>query len=133
VLHKATARVIGVAGALIGATVGYWCVGLLARQGFHAIVLPAALPGVIAGVASRERSMWWALLYGAIGVVAALFTESRFRPFIVDSSFRYFVRHLGELQPAVMIVIGVGAGLGALLSLSFGRNRRVRPHRENGA
>jgi len=84
-LNKVTARILGLAGALIGGAIGYWCVGLLARQGIHAIVLPAALPGVIAGVISKERSIGWALLYAIIGVVAALVTECRFSRVLKNS------------------------------------------------
>ena len=125
------ARILGVAGALFGAALGYWCVGLLARQGLHAIVLPAALPGLFAGASSKERSIGWAVLYGAIGIVAALLTEWRYRPFIADSSLGYFFRHLNDLQLIVLIVIGIGASLGAILSVSFGRSRRSAPAKPN--
>lgn len=124
---KVVARVIGVAAALAGAAAGYWCVGILTRQGIHAIVLPAALPGLTAGILSKERSVWWAVLYGAIGVAAALFTEWKIRPFFADSSAGYFVQHLGDLLPVVKVVIGIGAAVGAILSLSFGRVRTPSP------
>ena len=91
---KRTARLMGLTSAVAGAAIGYSCVALFARQGFHAIVLPAALPGFLAGITPKERSIWWAALYGAIGMLSALFTEWRFRPFITDGSLAYFIRHI---------------------------------------
>ena len=118
------ARILGVVGALFGAALGYWCVGAFAHQGLHAIVLPAALPGVVAGFSSKERSRGWAVFYGVLGMAAALLTEWRFRPFVADSGLGYFLRHLHDLQPIVIAVIIIGAILGAILSISFWRSRR---------
>ena len=39
-------------------------------------------------------------------------TEWRFAPFVADESFSFFVRHLNELKPLTLILIGVGAVLG---------------------
>lgn len=123
---------LGIAAALAGAAIGYVSVALIARQGFHAIVLPAALPGLFAGLVARNRSVRWAILYALIGVVAAVFTEWKYWPFVADGSFGYFVRHLGRLPPAVTIVIGVGAILSGVLSINLGRRRETENKTRHG-
>jgi hypothetical protein len=132
-LSKRTARIAGVVGAFVGAAIGYWGVGVLAKQGFHAIVLPAGLPGIVAGVISRERSVAWGVVYAIIGVAAALFTEWRYRPFIADGSFDYFVRHIGDLKPMVLVIIVVGAIIGGMFSLSVARRRAEKTPDEKRA
>jgi hypothetical protein len=122
-MSKSQLRFAGVIAAVAGIAIGYWGVGAIARQGFHAIVLPAGLPGILAGIVSRERSPVWAAGYGLLGAGAALCTEWRYRPFRVDSSFDYFLRHLDRVSPMVLAIISIGAVIGAVLSVSFGRGK----------
>src|SRR5436190_19654178 len=98
-------RIIGIAGALAGAALGFWGVDVLARHGFYAIVLPAGLLGIFAGLVSKERSNKWAILYAALGYIAALLTDWRLRPYRVDSSLSYFVQHFDRLHMPIVLVL----------------------------
>ena len=118
-----TAAILGIVGAIAGAALGFWSVGVLGRQGFHAIVLPAGLPGIVGGAIARQRSVTWSIVYGAVGLAAALITEWRYRPFIADQSFGYFVRHVGDVTPIVLGVIVIGAIVGGMFAFSAGRGR----------
>jgi hypothetical protein len=124
-------RFAGIVSAAAGAALGYWGVGVIATQGFHAIVLPAGLPGILAGAVSKERSVGWALAYGLAGCATALFTEWTYRPFVIDPSLVYFIQHVDDLQPMVLVIITVGAIIGGVLSISFGRNDREHPKPQN--
>lgn len=122
-LNDRTALFLGVIGAFGGAVVGYWGVGVLAQQGFHAIVLPAGLPGIIGGAIARKRSVGWAIGCGLLGFAAGMATEWRYRPFIADKSLAYFVGHIGEITPMVLGLIVVGAIIGGMFAYSMGRRR----------
>src|SRR3954463_8988151 len=96
--HRA-ALLLGVVGAVSGAFVGFWGVGVLAQQGFHAIVLQAGLPGIIGGAIARKRSAGWAIGCGLLGFAAGIATEWKYRPFIANKSLSYFVSHISAVTP----------------------------------
>src|SRR5215216_985515 len=98
-LSQRTALFLGVVGAIGGAVLGFWGVGVLARQGFHAVVLPAGLPGIIGGAVARKRSVLWGIGCGSFGLAAGILTEWRYRPFIADHSLGYFISHIGDITP----------------------------------
>src|SRR3954465_12386507 len=113
--------VLGIIGAVIGGCVGYFAFFWIARQGFYALVLPAALLGLGAGLCARRRSAPLALLCGVAGLALGLFTEWRFAPFVADTTLAYFVRHLHLLRPLTMFMVALGAFVSYRLAL--GRNR----------
>ena len=119
-----TAFFLGAVGAVVGALVGFWGVGVLAQQGFHAIVLPAGLPGILGGAIARKRSLVWAIGCGVFGLVAGIATEWKYRPFIADRSLSYFVTHIFDVTPMVLGVIAVGSIIGGWFAFSIGRRSR---------
>src|SRR4051812_18365317 len=123
-ISQRTAVCLGAVGALAGVVVGFWGVGIFARQGFHAIVLPAGLPGIIGGAIARKRSAAWGIGCGLLGLAAGIVTEWWYRPFIADRSFPYFIRHVGNVTPMVLGVIFVGATIGGMFAFGLGRPRK---------
>ncbi len=103
----------------MGGILGYVIFFLLAQQGFYAMVLPVAAPGLGGGVLLRGRSYVFGIVCGILGVMLGLFIEWRFAPFIADPSFSYFISHLHKLSAVTLIMIGVGG----LCGFWFGQGR----------
>lgn len=122
---KAFKFIFGILGAVAGGVVGTLLFSLLIRQGLYAIAMPGALIGLGCGFASRTKS--WAL--GIVCAVASLILgfglEWKFRPFLVDDSLSYFVRHIGDLKTSSLALIAIGGVFGFWFGV--GRQRR-QPH-----
>ena len=99
------------AGALAGGFVGYFGFFWIWNQGFYAMILPGGLVGVGAGFA-KNRSVWVAVVCGALAIALGLFTEWRFAPFIEGGSFKFFLLHIGDLNPVTLLMIAFGGFIG---------------------
>jgi hypothetical protein len=110
---------LGLGGAACGVAVGYFGFFLLTRQGFYGLVLPGALLGLGCGALSGGKSNGLGVVCGLLGVIAGIFTEWRFAPFIKDPSLGYFITHLASLESITLIEI---AG-GGIFGFWFGRGR----------
>ena len=99
----------GLAGAAVGAAVGYFSVVWLSRQGLYAIILPGPLLGLGCALVLRRSSMVAGILCGLAAVPLGIFCEWRIAPFIVDGSLGYFLTHLDQLRPVTLILITLGA------------------------
>ena len=108
---------VAVAGAVVGAALGYSAFFWIARQGFYAMVAPGALLGMGAGLLVRDKSISRALICTVAALALGLFAEWRFRPFVADPRLGYFLAHIHQLQPITMLMIAAGAGLGGWLAL----------------
>lgn len=122
----------GLAGAIIGGVIGYFLTKWIASQGFYALVVPGALAGLGCGYLSGARSNAIGIACGVLGLVAGLATDWMLAPFAVDNSFGYYITHLHNLAPFVMLMIALGVYCG----WSFGRGagllrRTVTRHRED--
>ncbi len=115
----------GLAGAAVGATVGYFSVVWLSQQGLYAIILPGPLLGLGCALVLRRSSMVAGILCGLAAVPLGILCEWRIAPFIVDRSLSYFLTHLDQLRPATMILIALGAVFA--FWLGRGDNRYGRP------
>ncbi len=111
---------LGLIGGVIGGTLGYFAFFWIVGQGFYAVLLPAALLGLGAGICARRRSSLLAAICGLAGIGLGLFTEWRFAPFIEDPSFSHFITHVHTLPSVTLILLGFGAFLSYRLSLGFG-------------
>ena len=121
----------GVAGAVVGGTLGYLAFFWFVRQGFYALALPGALLGLGCGLFAGTRSHMLGVASGVLAVALGLFTEWRFAPFIDDSSFWYFLTHVHQLKSATLIMIAIGA----LFGYWFGTGREGgvwRRHKQTG-
>jgi len=111
--------VLGLLGAAVGGTLGYFAFFFLARQGLYAMVLPGTLLGLGCGALSGVKSNSLGIVSGLLAVLLGIFTEWRFAPFIDDDGLAYFISHLYDLKSATLVLIG----LGGLFAFWFGRGR----------
>lgn len=114
-----TAR--GLLGAVLGGAAGYFVTGWLARQGFYAMALPGVGVGLGAGLLVSKRCMGVAIASALLALALGVFTEWKNFPFRHDASFDYFLRHLGDLKPLTLIMIGLGGLAGFWFALGAGR------------
>lgn len=96
-------------GAVIGAILGYYLFRLIYQQGFYGMMIPGALLGLGCGWLSNRASRARGVACGAAALVLSLFIEWKFRPFVVDGSLGYFLRHLGDLTGVSMLMIAAGS------------------------
>ncbi len=109
--------VLGIIGAIIGGFVGYQLFVWILGQGLYAIILPPSLLGLGAGLGSRQRIQFLAVLCGLAGLALGLFVEWRTFPFVADDSGLYFVTHVHQLKPISWIMIALGAWFSYRLAL----------------
>jgi hypothetical protein len=117
--HRWIGYLRGLAGAAVGAAVGYFLFGLMWRQGFYALALPPALLGLGCSFASRISSNLLGAVCAVAGVALAVFMEWHWRPFRVDDSLGYFLTHLHNLQGMTLFMIS----LSGIFGFWFGRGR----------
>ena len=110
---------LGLIGAAGGAVLGYVVFFLLAGQGFYAMVLPVAAPGLGGGILLRGKSVAFGIGCAILGVALGVFIEWRFSPFVADPGFIYFITHLHNLSAVTLMMIGIGG----LCGFWFGMGR----------
>jgi hypothetical protein len=118
---------LGLLGAAMGGCLGYFAFFWVAQQGFYALILPAGLLGLCAGLCARRRSVVLAVVCGIAGLALGLFTEWRFAPFVADNSLAYFITHVHQLKPITMIMLGLGVYLSCRLALCRESTRPKQP------
>ena len=117
-----TAR--GLLGAAAGGAAGYFITGWLAKQGFYAMALPGVGVGLGAGLLVTKRCPGVAIVCGLLALALGVFTEWRNFPWLrPHESFGYFLRHLSDLRPLTLIMIGLGTLAGYWFALGAGRRR----------
>lgn len=99
---------LGLLGAAIGGSIGYFAFGWILKQGFHAIMVPPAMLGLGAGYLSRGRSQPLAIVCAVAGLSLGIFSEWRYFPFMRDESFPFFITHLHHMQPIVLGLLALG-------------------------
>ena len=60
----------------------------------------------------RTRSVAVAVVSALLAVMAGLLAEYRFAPFEADNSLAYFFRHVTDLRPMTLVLIGLGGMIG---------------------
>ncbi len=103
--------VIAIAGAAIGGALGYFGFHWMYSHGFCALVLPGGLLG-LGGSFSRTRAIWPSVCFGLAAFALGVFTEWKYFPFKKDDSFTYFLLHLHTTDPAMLLMVVIGTGLG---------------------
>ena len=99
----------GLAGAAVGGLVGFFVFRWLAQQGLYGIMIPGALVGLGAGLASRGRSIPLGLVCAVAALALAIFAEWHLFPFRKDNSLSFFVAHVHELPPIKLVMMAAGA------------------------
>jgi hypothetical protein len=116
--------ILGLLGAAVGGFIGYFAFFWIARQGFYAPLVPPSVLGLVAGLASRRRSVLLAVICGIGGLALGLFTEWKFAPFFADGSFIYFLTHILSLRPITLFLLALGTFLSYRFALGFSRKSR---------
>ncbi len=102
----------GLVGAAIGGLLGYFAFFWIASQGFYALVLPGASLGIGFGILHRGQTTAGGVLCAILAILLGLYSDWKLRPFIKDDSLLFFLTHVHQLTPIILIMIGVGGCCG---------------------
>jgi uncharacterized membrane protein len=111
--------ILGLVGAAIGGVIGYYGFFLLTREGFYGLALPGALLGLGCGALSGGQSSSLGLVCCGLACLLGIFTEWKFRPFVADDGFTFFVAHIHDLSHTTLFMMALGGFFGYW----FGRGR----------
>lgn len=112
----------GVLGGAVGGVVGYLLFRWLLTKGFYALVMPGALLGLGAGLATRGRSQPLAIVCAIAALCLAIFAEWSHAPFKKpNEGLFYFVTHLHQLDGLSVKFIMMGLGVGCAYWFAKGR------------
>ncbi len=112
---------LGIVGAVVGGCLGFFAFFWIVNQGFYALIIPAALLGLGAGIAAQQRIVPLAIICGVAGLILGIATEWRYAPFKADDGFLFFVAHLHDLKPITLVMLALGAVFSYRLALGFNR------------
>jgi hypothetical protein len=128
-VNRMISTTLGVIGGVVGGVSGFALFFWIANQGLYALVLPGAAIGLGCGLLARHPSVPRGIACAVAAIGLGLYTEWKFRPFVVDDRFPYLVTHFYALQPITLIMIGLGAALAYYLGKDAGflapRNGKV--------
>jgi hypothetical protein len=109
---RIASNLLGLVGAAIGATVGYYTFRLiydLSSHRLYGMMIPGAMLGLGCGALSRHPSTARGVLCAVAALALGVFVEWRFFPFIDDPGFRYFLSNITELNTITLLMIPGGA------------------------
>jgi hypothetical protein len=104
-------NLLAIVGAVVGGAIGLLAFHWLLKQGLYGLVLPGGLLGIGAGF-PKNRSIFVAIGCGVVALALGIVAEWWHFPFADGESLGFFVKHLFELQPATLLMIGLGALIG---------------------
>lgn len=110
--ERLTDIVPGLVGAAMGGVVGYFLYTWGLRQGLKAGVVPGGLVGLGSAMVSSRTSRVRGIICGIAALALGIFAEWWNAPFVADRSLGYFLAHLHQLPPLVLIMIAFGGLLG---------------------
>ncbi|WP_165230049.1 hypothetical protein [Aquisphaera insulae] len=106
--RRIVSNLLGLVGAILGGTVGYYTFRWIVGQGFYALILPGALLGLGCGMLSRHPSTTRGVLCGIAALVLGVLAEcSSFRLDGHDDVY-YTVTHIFREPPITLIMLGLG-------------------------
>ena len=114
---------IPLAGGMAGGVLGVFAFEWLLTQDFYALALPGLGMGLGTRLLGRQRFLPLSVTCGILALALGLYSEVRFHPFLADTSFSYFFKHLSDLRPLTWIMILLGGFCGYYFSLS--RQKRL--------
>jgi hypothetical protein len=120
-------NLLAIAGAIVGGAIGLWVFGWLLDQGLYGLVLPGGLLGIGAGFV-KNRSIFVAVACGIAALGLGIVAEWHHFPFAADEGLGFFVGHIFDLQPATLLMIGLGAAIGFWVPF---RRRERKPKLES--
>jgi len=127
-------NLLGLAGAAVGGVVGYFIFGWLVGQGWYGLMIPGAFLGFGCSLLARHRSIARGIFCGIAALGLGLFAECRFRPFVADDSFQYFLAHVKDLSPVpTFLMLAIGTLIAFWVGKDAGFRGYVRPSRPEPA
>ena len=122
----------GLVGAAIGGLLGYFAFFWIAGQGFYALVLPGASLGIGFGILHRGQTTAGGVLCAILAILLGLYSDWKFAPFDKDASLIFFLTHVHQVEPIVLIMIAVGGCCGYWFGKGTGgRIEKEQPVRDN--
>ncbi len=100
--------VLSVLGATVGVALGIAASMWLKSQGYYAMILPGALLGLGANLASPRRSQVRGVFLGIAGLLVGMLAEWRLFP-VGDRSLGFFLGHLADQPMVTKLMLGFGA------------------------
>jgi hypothetical protein len=101
----------GLAGGVLGGTLGLLLFRWLAGHGFYGLIIPGALLGLGAGLAAGKRNLALGVICALSAIFLSLFAEWMLFPFVKDKSFEFFLANVHQLRPPTLLMTALGAAL----------------------
>ncbi len=103
---------LGLVGAVLGGVLGFYTFEWLEKQSLYGLAIPGSFLGLGCGLLAQHRSVARGIVCAIAALGLSLFTEWWFHPFVNDrvpdaQSFTYMLRHLNDLRPATLLMIGL--------------------------
>ncbi len=102
---QAAPLLLGLVGAALGGTAGFFLFGWILQQGIYVVILPGWLLGVGAGRLSQGESKALPAICAVLALPVGLLAEWWHMPFVDDASLTYFLAHA---RPMTWIMVGLG-------------------------
>ena len=102
-------NLLGLVGAVIGGTVGFYTVDWLRGQHLYGLIIPGAFLGLGCSLLAQHPSTIRGIVCGVAALGLGLYTEWSFWPFNADESLSYFLKNVSSLKPVTLLMIGIGA------------------------
>lgn len=104
--------ILSLAGAAVGAVVGYFLFRWALGQGYYAMVLPGACLGLGAHLAAPTRSTPRGVVLGIAALLFGVFVDCRTNINPPFDDLRYYFTHLAEYNQLSLLMIVVGGIVG---------------------
>jgi hypothetical protein len=114
---------LGLVGAVIGGTLGFYTFDWLRGQGYYGLMIPGAMLGLGCSLLAGHKSTIRGIVCGLAALGLGIYTEWRFFPFAADDSLSYFLRNMTSLKPVTLLMIGVGALIAFWIGTDAGFSR----------
>ena len=109
----------GLLGAIVGAVIGAFLFDLLLGYGLYAMIMPGALVGFGASLASRAPSLPVGVFAGLTGLAIGIYMEWKYFPFVDDESLIFFLKNFFQVNMIHIVMIIAGGVAGFI----FGKGR----------
>jgi hypothetical protein len=118
-------NLLGVVGAIAGGVAGFYTFKWLYHQGFYGMMIPGALLGLGAGLLARHRSLARGVACAIAALALALYTHWAVAS--TAPTFTDFLAQVKDLQPVMLLMIGLGTGIAFWLGKDAGYSRIPAP------
>jgi hypothetical protein len=106
--QNVSSNVLGIIGAIVGGTLGFFLFGWIISQNLVAPFVPGGLLGLGCATLSGHRSMARGIACGVGAVLLGFFADWWYLPFVADSSLSYYVGHVHHMAPIKLLMILAG-------------------------